>query len=205
MNETALVRQTKQYDIISNEEIGMMTPTELVASAIERERTRAGLSLSGLAAKAGLAKSTLSQLESGRGNPSIETLWAIATALEVPFSYLFETAMPEVTLVRAREGAHVTSQISAFSAVLLADCPPGIRRDLYRLDLQANSRRQAEPHPKGTVEHAFVSSGRVRLGPTRSTEDIGPGDYYRYPADVAHSYESLTETAIMLLVMESPR
>ena len=50
-----------------------MNPTELIASAIGRERERAGLSLSALAAKAGLAKSTLSQLEAGKGNPSIET------------------------------------------------------------------------------------------------------------------------------------
>ena len=45
------------------------------------ERERAGMSLAELA-RAGLAKSTLSQLESGTGNPSLETLWALAMALD---------------------------------------------------------------------------------------------------------------------------
>jgi len=69
-----------------------MTPTAIIAAAIRRERELAQISLSALAAKAGLAKSTLSQLEGGKGNPNVETLWALATALGIPFSSLFEAA-----------------------------------------------------------------------------------------------------------------
>ena len=52
-------------------------PLGLIARSIRRERERVGLSLSELAKQAGIAKSTLSQLESGTGNPSVETLWAL--------------------------------------------------------------------------------------------------------------------------------
>ncbi|MGF1528369.1 MAG: helix-turn-helix domain-containing protein [Candidatus Competibacterales bacterium] len=181
-----------------------MEPTELIAKAVARERTRAGLSLSALAAKAGLAKSTLSQLEAGRGNPSIETLWAIASALAIPFSYLFEVVTPERTLIRAHEGKPVMADATTFSAVLLADCPPTSRRDLYRITLGSGAMRRAEPHPPGTVEHALVCSGRVRLGPLECPEELDSGDYYRYPADVPHGYRALSGVAILLLVMESP-
>ena len=61
-------------------------PLDRIAASIRTERERAGLSLSELARNAGIAKSTLSQLESGAGNPSLETLWALSVALEVPFS-----------------------------------------------------------------------------------------------------------------------
>ncbi len=180
-----------------------MKPNELVANAIGRERKQAGLSLSALAAKADLAKSTLSQLEAGKGNPSIETLWAIATALEVPFSFLFEGTIKGSQLIRASEGVELSSESSDYSAVLLAKCPPMNRRDLYRLKLSMGSVRKAEPHPQGTVEHAIVCEGMVRLGPSGSTEDINPGDYFRYPADIPHSYEALTDAATVLLVMDS--
>ncbi len=43
---------------------------DLLALSIKRERQAAGLSLTELAKRAGVAKSTLSQLESGIGNPS---------------------------------------------------------------------------------------------------------------------------------------
>ncbi len=182
-----------------------MTPGALIARAIQKERHRADLSLSALASKAGLAKSTLSQLEAGQGNPSVETLWSIASALDIPFSFLFETAEPELTLIRAEEGLRLSSEVSEFSATLLANCPPASRRDLYRVQLRKGSVRQSDPHPQGTLEHALVSSGRVRLGPLDATEELGSGDYFRYPADISHSYESLSDHAVLLLVMESPR
>ncbi|HGN1752866.1 TPA: helix-turn-helix domain-containing protein, partial [Providencia stuartii] len=44
-------------------------PIELIAKALVRERQKSGLSLSELSRQAGIAKSTLSQLEAGNGNP----------------------------------------------------------------------------------------------------------------------------------------
>ena len=48
----------------------------VVAQNIRSRRTARGLSLGELAALAGVGKSTLSMLEAGKGNPSIETLLA---------------------------------------------------------------------------------------------------------------------------------
>ncbi|MHC5655791.1 helix-turn-helix domain-containing protein [Stappia sp. ICDLI1TA098] len=182
-----------------------MTPNSIIASAIRRERELAQVSLSALAARAGLSKSTLSQLEAGKGNPNVETLWAIATALDIPFSSLFENASSHSALVRATEGVSLSSQTSDFAAVLLDKCPPDRRRDLYRISLKPGSARQSEPHPRGTVEHAFLCSGRVRLGPVDAPVEIGPGDYFRCFGDVAHFYEAFGEEALLLLVMDSPR
>ena len=79
-------------------------PLEVIAASLRAERRRAGLSLAEVARRAGIAKSTLSQLESGSGNPSIETLWAISTALDVPFARLVEPQRPQVQLNRYGEG-----------------------------------------------------------------------------------------------------
>lgn len=182
-----------------------MKPNHIIADAIRRERELAQMSLSALAAKAGLAKSTLSQLETGKGNPNVETLWAIATALGIPFSALFESASTHSHLIRATEGVELTTDGASLAAVLLDKCPPDRRRDLYRVALRPGSVRRAEAHPRGTVEHAFVCSGRVRLGPAEAEAELGPGDYFRYVADVAHSYEALGDDALILLVMESLR
>ncbi|WP_444462398.1 helix-turn-helix domain-containing protein [Rhodobacter capsulatus] len=182
-----------------------MTPNVLIARAICREREAAGLSLSALAARAGLAKSTLSQLEAGKGNPNVETLWAIATALGLPFSALFETASDRRTLIRAEEGTAVDATRADFSAVLLDRAPPDRRRDLYRLRLLPGSVRHAEAHPRGTLEHALVLSGRVRLGPETAPELLGPGDYFRFPGDVAHLYEAIGAPALLAVMMDAPQ
>ena len=182
-----------------------MSPNMIIAAAIRREREQAQLTLSALASKAGLAKSTLSQLETGKGNPNVETLWAIATALEIPFSSLFESASSHSALIRAAEGVSISAEQSDLTTVLLDKCPPDRRRDLYRVTLRSGSIRHSEAHPRGTVEHAFLCSGRVRLGPVDKPAEIGPGDYYRYSADVEHFYEAQDGEALLLLVMDSPR
>ncbi|WP_139093159.1 cupin domain-containing protein [Pararhizobium polonicum] len=133
------------------------------------------------------------------------TLWALASALEIPFSFLFEGASSHSQLIRADEGVKLNSDSSDFSTVLLSKCPPGCRRDLYRIVLRRGSVRDAEPHSRGTVEHVVVISGSVRLGPASATEEISPGDYYRYPADGPHSYEALSATAVILVAIESAR
>lgn len=180
-----------------------MTPSALIARSIQRERNRAGLSLSALAQQAGLAKSTLSQLESGQGNPSIETLWAIANVLGVPFSHLFEMPADEHKVIRASEGASVASDKADYQTMLLEKCPQGRVRDLYRVNLRKGSVRHADPHPNGTVEHVVVISGEIRTGPEGAPQTLNVGDYYRFPADVPHFYESITTQSVIIVTMES--
>ncbi|WP_120497422.1 helix-turn-helix domain-containing protein [Kiloniella sp. EL199] len=181
-----------------------MTPVSLIAQAIQRERTRAKMSLSALAAQAGVAKSTLSQLEGGQGNPSLETLWAIASALNIPLSFLFETPKADFRIIRADEEDQLSSDLSELSSTLLADCPTSCRRDIYRVYLKSGSVREAEAHTQNTIEHAFVCRGQVRLGPVDNLQELTEGDYFRYPADVKHSYEALSDKAMLILIMENP-
>ena len=70
----------------------MTQPISVIAKSLTRERSRTGLSLAEVARRAGIAKSTLSQLESGNGNPSLETLWALCVALDIPFARFAGTA-----------------------------------------------------------------------------------------------------------------
>src|SRR4051794_20205121 len=95
-------------------------PLDVIAASLRRERARTGRSLSEVAKQAGVAKSTLSQLESGTGNPSVETLWALSVALDVPFSRLVEPAIPRVRVIRAGEGPTIYSEYAEYVATLLA-------------------------------------------------------------------------------------
>lgn len=182
-----------------------MSPNEVIAAAIRREREYAQLSLSALAAKADLAKSTLSLLEAGRGNPNVETLWAIASALDIPVSVLFENASSDTELIRADEGSSLKSGQSELSAVLLDRCPPNRRRDLFRTQLKPGAARTAQPHPKGTIEHAFLCAGCMKIGPLDKPVKLYPGDYYRFPGDVPHVYEAIDNDTLLLLIMDSPQ
>ena len=166
-------------------------PQEVIAAALRRERHRSGLSLTEVARRAGIAKSTLSQLESGTGNPSIETLWAICVALDAPFSRLLDPPRPRIEVIRAGEGPTVAAVRADYQATLLAACPPNARRDVYRVTAEPGPGRLSDPHMPGVVEHVVLSAGRALVGIAESPIELAPGDYIRYPADVPHLFQAL--------------
>lgn len=174
----------------------------LIAASIRRERESAGLSLTELARRAGIAKSTLSQLESGAGNPSVETLWALGVALGVPFSRLVEPPRPSVRVIRAGEGPATYSDTADHVATLLASCPPRARRDLYRIRAEPGEPRVSEPHLPGTTEHLVLGTGRALAGPVANPVELGPGDYVSYPGDAPHVFRALEPHTTAVMVME---
>jgi transcriptional regulator with XRE-family HTH domain len=177
-------------------------PLDVIAFSLRRERERAGLSLSELAKRAGIAKSTLSQLESASGNPSVETLWALGVALDVPFSRLVDPPRPKVQVIRAGEGPAVFSERAEYVATLLASCPPNARRDVYLISAEPGSVRESEPHMPGVVEHVVLCAGRARLGLADDPVEVGPGDYVAYPGDLPHVFEALEAGTFSVMVSE---
>lgn len=181
---------------------GARSPVAMIAAAIRRERDNAGLTLTELARQANLAKSTLSQLESGAGNPSVETLWALSVALDVPFSRLVDPPRAVVRVVRAGEGPVMYSEQADYSATLLASCPPNARRDIYLIQVSPGKPRASDPHNPGTVEHVVLSQGRALIGPRDEPIELGPGDYVSYPGDAPHIFEALEPNTMAVLVSE---
>jgi transcriptional regulator with XRE-family HTH domain len=165
-------------------------PQEEIAAALRRERQRTGLSLTEVARRAGLAKSTLSQLESGTGNPSVETLWALCVALDVPFSRLVEPPRPSVAVIRAGSGPTVGSSVATYHATLLASAASS-RHDLYFIAAEPGAGRESDPHMPGVVEHVVLTAGSALVGLTSSPVSLALGDYIRYPADMPHVFRAL--------------
>jgi transcriptional regulator with XRE-family HTH domain len=184
----------------TNESSG--APLAVIAASLQRERRRAGLSLAETARRAGIAKSTLSQLESGTGNPSIETLWALSVTLDVPFAYLVEPPRPRVQVIRAGEGPAFSSEHSDYVATMLASCPPHARRDIYVVSAQPGSARESEPHMPGVVEHVVLSTGRALVGLVAEPVELHPGDYVSYPGDMAHVFRALEKDTVAVLLSE---
>lgn len=174
----------------------------MVSTSLRRERARTGLTLTELARRAGIAKSTLSQLENGTGNPSLETLWALGTALGVPLSRLIDPPRREIQVIRAGEGTVMHAERDPYEAAMLASCPPGARRDIYRVNARPGVPHLARPHTQGTVEHLIVGTGLARAGPEGETVDLRPGDYVRYPGDTPHIFEALAPDTAAIIIME---
>lgn len=173
-----------------------------IGQALRREREAVAISVSELARRAGVSKATISQLENGTGNPSVETLWALGDALGIPFAALVDQPITAPTLIRADELDGVPSAAAHFSATLLTASPPGARRDVYVIRAEPGEPRRSLPHQLGTTEHVIVMSGSASVGPAEAPVTLSPGDYITYPGDAPHVFEALTAGTRAVLITE---
>ncbi len=154
-------------------------------------RKRRGFSLSKLAEIAGISKSTLSAIESGKINPTISTLWAIANALNVPFGELLPDELMEVNE-------------SGMTVRLIERSIGKPKVEVYKMVLGPMCVRKAEPHQKGVVEKIFVVSGSMISGPLSSPKLLKAGDEFEFRADVPHIYIATDEGAIAIVTIIYP-
>ncbi|MFE7195736.1 helix-turn-helix domain-containing protein [Microbacterium oxydans] len=173
-----------------------------IARTLRREREAASLSVSELARRAGVSKATVSQLESGSGNPSVETLWALGVALGVPFAVLVDQQSNAPTLIRADDLSGVPSSAAAYSATLLSASPPGARRDVYLIQAEPGDARRSDPHHPGTIEHVVLMAGQARIGPAENPVLLDPGDYLTYAGDAPHVFEATVAGTRAVLISE---
>lgn len=172
------------------------------AAILRSEREKARISLRELAKRAGISKSSLSQFEAGKGNPSLESLWALSQALNIRVSELIDPPARASKLVRASERADIHAEASDYAVTLLSAAPAGARRDLYRAEFSPGTVKLSAPHAPGTVEHIILLTGRARIGEKGNTEELLPGDYLTFAADCAHVYEALEPGTTGLIIME---
>jgi transcriptional regulator with XRE-family HTH domain len=159
---------------------------------VRRLRLERGLSVVDLAARSGIARATLTQLEGGRGNPTIDTIAALAGVLGAEADGLlrYEPA-PRVLVVRDGEGGR-TSEIAT-----LIDRHPhdGGRTEVFDFRLPAGGRERSTSHGPGSAEIVLVRSGRLRVGPLEATVELGAGDYAAFSADCLHEYAAPPDEA----------
>src|ERR1051325_7158723 len=149
-------------------------PLEVIAASLRRERRRTGLSLTEVARRAGIAKSTLSQLESGTGNPSVETLWAICVALDVPFSRLLDPPPPAGRVPAGCAPRHLPDPGRPGT-------PAGVRAAQYRRGRARGDRRRPGPGRRDR-RAGGARAGRLHQVPGRRSARIrgaGTGDAAR--------------------------
>ena len=172
----------------------------LIGENVKTLRQRAHLPALELSRRSGIARNTIAALEAGDGNPTVDTLYALANALGVPLSDLLERPEPGAQVVRAGAGPAV--QGAALEARLLERIErPGLLGELYAIRFRRGAARHAQPHPLGVEERLHIHSGRVRVGPQDAPLELGPGDFARYSGAVPHVYEALDGEAAGTLLM----
>jgi transcriptional regulator with XRE-family HTH domain len=198
-------RQTDQSAAMSIRNDSAPTENQLVARNIHRFRRERAMSLGELARRSGLSKQTLSKIEQGLGNPTVDTLAQLGGALDLPARrFLTEWGTP-VYVQRHDEGSW---NAHAEWAERILDETYGsgyVRTLVLTLERVGREPQVIDPHPSGTLHHLYVITGKVRAGPVSEPIDLVAGDFARFPGDTPHLLACLSERASAHMVTTVPQ
>jgi transcriptional regulator with XRE-family HTH domain len=157
--------------------------TQSLARNVKRWRTERGFTLDALAARAGVSRGMLIQIEQARTNPSIGTVVKIGDALGVSVTTLLDYEQgPQVRIVPAEQAVRLWSTRAGSYSRLLAGAEAPGPLEMWDWRLMPGDSSASDPHPAGTVELVHVTAGELTL-----TVD---GVKHRVPAGASATFES---------------
>src|SRR5512139_30819 len=175
-----------------------------VGQNVRRLRQERGVTLSDLAASAGISLAMLSRLEKGDVSPSLETLVALAEALGTGAASLLKVEaaqQSDAQLVPKGEGLEVVRRGTRRGHtyhLLASDRGPKRVFEPYLVTLTDKSELFPEfDHPGVEFIHVLEGSLRYRHGPESYL--LKPGDSLTFRGDVPHGPDKLLKLPVRML------
>ena len=180
--------------------------TAAVAARVRAARSEHGWTLDELAARAGVSRRTLVQIERAATNPSIETLLRLSDALGVGLPDLVDPAPDhDVVVTRAADVPTVWRGDAGGRARLRAGIGAPDVVELWDWTLGPREVHRSDGHRPGTRELLFVLEGRLEVAVDGRHHVLDPGDAASYPGDRAHHYrEAAGASARFALTVVEP-
>lgn len=180
--------------------------SKVLGDNVKRLRADQGLSLDALAKESGVSKSRLGQIEHGEANPSIATLWQIASALRVEFTALVKSEQPESVVVSRADVEPVVGEDGSCRTYPLFPFDSELGFETYLSEIEPGGSLHAEPHPEGTRETLTVAAGSLTIEVGGQTYTARDGDAIRFRADEPHDYRNDgDEPVVFSMIVAYPR
>ena len=153
-----------------------MELSRTIAKNLHKIRKREGLSIGTLAEQTGISKAAISQIEQGRGNPTVNTITKLASALHVGYAeILAATEEIEPKMLFADEIPLDIAPDGSSRRYTYYETTPQRDFDIRIIELEAGSKSEVEP-ADGVVKYLVVNKGSIIV-------EIGEFSYFLMEGD----------------------
>ena len=154
----------------------------------------------------GVTSSLLSQIERGLANPSLNTLKALAKALDAPLFSFFTTSVSTKELVvkaDKRKKMILPQRENILYELLSPDLSGSIELAIMKITpSSSNSSEELLEHDGEEV--AFVLEGKVNLFLNNTVVSLDSGDSVRIPRGMKHKWVNLYNTDVKVIFAITP-
>ena len=158
-----------------------------LGQTLKQLRQERGWSLTLAAARTGVSKAMLGQIERGESSPTVATLWKIVTGFNVPFSRFIHGSAPHSASTTVFSEASAQMQVRP---LLPFDSRVGV--DLLEVTLAGGAQSSSSAHEAGVIEQ----EGELLLGLEQGAQRLRAGEAYQFAAVKPHSYANPLATPL---------
>ena len=163
-------------------------PAHLARNLLSLRQVRS-LTQEVLAKTAGVPRSTIANLESGEGNPSLAVLVKVASALGAPIDELLAAPRAKVRKWAAKD---LSSRSRGRGVTTRPLVPEPVPEEILELmQFEPDAALGGTPHLPGTREFFSCLEGAVTIYVAGERYDVRAGEVLAFPGNVAHSYRNM--------------
>ena len=163
---------------------------------LRAQRLRRGFSLEALAARSGVSRSMISDVERGTKIPTVLVLARLATALGVTVSRLLGEDQPDKVIPIRRADQPAITDATGWQRRILSPTLPGVEFEFIRTTVPAGVVvGEFAPHATGSREYVAVETGELTVTLDGTDHLLATGDALYYAGDCTHAFANAGEVA----------
>ncbi|MET9643343.1 helix-turn-helix domain-containing protein [Streptomyces syringium] len=180
--------------------------TQSLARNLKRWRAERHFTLDALAARSGVSRGMIIQIEQARTNPSVGTTVKLADALSVSITTLLDQDQGAlVRIVPEEQAVRMWSSEAGSHTTLLVGAEASGPLELWDWRIVPGDGSDSDPHPPGTVELLRVTAGVLTLVVDGQAHTVPAGTSATFDAGSPHAYRNDgAETVEMTMAVSIP-
>jgi transcriptional regulator with XRE-family HTH domain len=153
-------------------------------------RKRKKLTLKELAQRVGVSESLISQIETDKVSPAIDTLLKITDKLNIDFEYLFQKykRTPKINIIKKRERKKIIDGPVSYELLSKIDSISKENAiEAYYLEIKPGESKKSSEYGHQGSELGIITEGRGEIQIAGNTYQLKEGDSVSFNADEPHT------------------
>ncbi|WP_459477971.1 helix-turn-helix domain-containing protein [Clostridium saccharoperbutylacetonicum] len=165
----------------------------IIGNKLKDIRNKRDLSLEEVAKLTGVSKAMLGQIERGKSNPTVSTLWKIATGLKISFSLFIDENQEDLKVINQKDITPVIEDNDRMKLYPIFPFDANKGFEIFTIELEPDCNHVSTPHNEGVEEYIIVTEGEIEIDINNKIFKLQKGSSMRFMANCPHSYKNINQ------------
>ena len=165
----------------------------IIGNKLKDIRNKRKLSLDEVTKLTGVSKAMLGQIERGQSNPTVSTLWKIATGLKVSFSLFIDENQDDLKVIDQNDISPIIEDNNRMKLYPIFPFDANKGFEIFTIELEPDCNHISTPHNDGVEEYIIVTEGQIEININDKKFILKNGNSIRFMANSPHSYKNISQ------------